>query len=190
MKHKRQDWPCRHYLVLFCILLAACSFNYDTVTQDDNESSLIMENTEYTRMVKGNPEIQIRAEEVRRYETKHSMELDNFSFEQYNAAPERQETIPDINARGSAAQARIETDTNNLFIAGGVNIEVISENITIETEELSWQDGDRILRAPGMVNITRTDGTTLKGTGFTAEARTRSWEFESSVEGLVVEEDK
>ena len=174
--------------LLFILPAAACSFDYDTVYQDDNEPNLIMDEVDYIRISGGNPEIRVRAEEVRRYEAKHIMELDAFSFEQYNAAPEGQTAIPDINTRGKAGKASMETDTGNLKISNGVNINVVSEDISIETEELSWQDKERFLTAPGTVNITRSNGTTLKGTGFSADTRKRSWEFETDVQGAVEED--
>jgi LPS export ABC transporter protein LptC len=174
--------------LFFIFLATACSFDYDTVSQNDNEPNLVMEKAEYVRIENGNPVIRVRAEEVRRYEAKHTMELDTFSFEQYNAAPENHEAIPDVNAWGNAGKAQMETDTGNVFLSGGVVIEVVSEDITMETAELSWQDQERLISAPGRIHITRSDGTTLKGTGFSADVRERSWEFESAVEGSVVEE--
>ena len=176
-------------IILLCLFLAACSFDYDTNYKDDGKPDLVMENAEYVRIVNGNPEIRVKAEEIRRYEERHAMELDKFSFEQYNAAPEGQKAIPDINARGKAGIARMETDTNNFFIQGNISIEVISEDITIETSELSWKNNERLISAPKYVNITRSNGTTLKGRGFSADVRSRSWEFDSSVEGSVVEND-
>jgi len=172
----------------FVFLAAACSFNYDTAAQNDDDANLVMETVEYTRIVNGNPEIRVTAKEVRRYETKHVMEMDDFSFEQYNAAPAGAR-VHDVNARGRAEKAAMETDTNNFSMGGGVNIEVISESITIETEEVSWRDADRTLKAPGMVYITRSDGTTLTGAGFSADLSARTWEFESAVEGSIVEDD-
>ena len=116
----------------------------------------------------------VNAEEIRQYEAKHAMELDTISFEQYNPAPEGQKEIPGINARGKARTARIETDTRNAFISGGVSLEVVSEDFLLETDEISWQDDERLLNAPGSVHINRSDGTTLKGTGFSASPVQRS----------------
>jgi len=177
------------FFPLFLFLITACSFTYDTVSQNEDEPNLVIENAEYVRIANGNPEIRVKTEKLRRYEAKHTMELDGFSFEQYNTAPEGQEAIPDINARGKADMARMETDTNNVLIRGNISINVVSEDITLETSELSWQDKDRLLNAPGTVDITRSDGTTLKGEGFSADVRSRSWEFESAVEGSVVEKE-
>ena len=175
--------------VVFLIFFMSCSFTYETDTRNDDAPNVIMENAEYVRIYNGNPEIRVTAEEVRRYEVKHTMELDNFTFEQFNAAPESQEAIPDINARGKAAFARMETDTNNAFVRGNISIEVVSEDIKIETPELSWEDKERLLNAPGTVNISRSDGTTMTGTGFKADVRSRNWEFESAIEGSVVDND-
>jgi len=186
---RNSNWFKSCFTLLGPLLVMACSFVYDTFPQNDDDPNLIMENAEYVRMVNGNPEIRVNAEEIRRYEAKHTMELDNLSFEQYNAAPERQEAIPEVNTRGKAGMARMETDTGNVNINGGVSITVISEDFSMETAELSWQDKERLLNAPGTVNITRSNGTTLKGTQFSADARSRSWEFGSAVEGSVVEDD-
>lgn len=179
-----------HLFIIFAIILMACSFPYDPVVDNDHEPNLIMENVEYVRMANGNPEIRIIAQEVRQYEAKHTMELDDFTFEQFNAAPAGLERIPEINARGKAKAAHLETDTGNAFLRGEINIEVVSEDMTLETEEFSWQNEERIINAPGTVNITRSDGTTLTGTGFSADVRTRSWEIESGVEGSIVEESE
>jgi LPS export ABC transporter protein LptC len=173
-------------LVLFT---AACSFNYDTVSEDNESPDLIMRYAEYVRIENGNPIFKVNADQVRRYEAKHSMELDNFAFDQYNSAPEDYEKIPDINVRGNVNKARIETDTNNLFMSGGVYLEVKSEDITLETGELSWQDQKRLLNALGKLSITRSDGTVMEGVGFSADVRKKSWEFESDVAGSIVDDD-
>jgi LPS export ABC transporter protein LptC len=187
MKTGNRPGPC--LIPFFTLLVTACSFNYDTIFQDDNEPNLVMEEVEYTRIVNGNPEIQLRAEKVRQYEAKHTMEMDALSFEQYNAAPEGQKAIPAVNARGQAGRANMETDSGNFSLTGGVAIEVVSEDISIKTEKLSWQDKERLLTAPGTVNIIRSNGTSLKGTGFSADIRKRTWEFESAVEGTVEDEE-
>ena len=178
------------WLLLFAaFFITACSFNYDTVNEEDQDPDMIMVMVEYVRIENGNPVIRVRADEVRRYESKHVMEMDLFNFNQFNSAPEDVEKIPDINVRGNAGKARVETDTNNFYMREGVFFEVNSEDVNLETEELSWQDKDRLLTAPGKLTITRSDGTTLEGVGFSADTRKKSWEFESDVEGSIVDDD-
>jgi LPS export ABC transporter protein LptC len=188
-KNTGKDWQKRCIMLLCSRFVTACSFNYDMYPHNDDDPNLVMENAEYVRMTNGNPEIRLFAEEIRQYEVKHTMELDNLSFEQYNPAPEAQEEIPDINARGKAGLAQMETDTRNVFLSGGVTLEVVSEDFSMETAEISWQDNERLLNAPGSVHIKRSDGTTMQGTGLSADVRRRSWEFESMVEGTIIEDD-
>ena len=178
------------FTLLYFLFIGACSFNYDTYPQKEDDPNLIMENAEYVRITNGNPEIRVKAEEIRHYEAKHIMELDNFSFEQFNAAPEGQAEIPAINAHGRADLAHLETDTGNFFLKGDVAFEVISEDFNIKTGEITWQDNERVLTAPGFVDLTRSNGTVIQGTGFSADVRSRSWEFESMVEGAVEEDEE
>ncbi|MDR1306416.1 MAG: LPS export ABC transporter periplasmic protein LptC [Treponema sp.] len=174
---------------LLTVFFAACSFDYGNDVEENNDPSMILTKTEYVRMRNGNPEARLGAEEVRQYEAKHSWELDGVSFEQFNAAPEGYGKIPDLNARGKAAAARLETDTGNFSLSGGVVLEVLSEGIVMETTEVFWQDQDRFLSAPGQLNIVRDDGTTMTGRGFSADIRRRTFEFESAAEGVVVDEE-
>lgn len=176
-------WP-----VFFSFFLLSCSFNYDFFQKNEDDPNLVMENVEYVRIKNGNPEILVQAKEIRHNEAKHIIEIDNFSFNQYNSAPEGQEAISGINARGKADYARLKTNTGDIEMAGDVIIVVASEDFTMETSKISWEDNDRKLYAPGTVIIKQSNGTTLKGTGFSADARNRCWEFASAVEGLVVED--
>jgi hypothetical protein len=73
----------------------------------------------------------------------------------------------------------------------GVHIEVESEDIAIATTTLEWQDKERHLFTgeADRVDITRSDGTSFTGWGFSADARRRSWEFKNGAEGTYIEED-
>lgn len=179
--------------LLLCVpgfLALACSFEYETPGAANQNPDMIFQEAEYVRITNGNPEIRVEAEEVRRYEAQHAMELDEFSFQQFNAAPVGTVDIPAVNARGNAGTARMETDTGNFAMKKGLHMEVASEEITMETPEVFWKNKERILTAPGELNIVREDGTTMKGTGFTADIRSRTWEFESKVAGTVVDKEE
>jgi LPS export ABC transporter protein LptC len=195
----------RIFSILYCLfpilLVSACSFEYEVSGEDSQRGIVLtMKDMEYVGIREGNPSMRIRAEEARRFENKHSMELDNFSFEQFTggaspglagqdpaASPEREET--GIGARGRAGTARIELDTRNFFMTGGVSIESISEDISIETPNVNWKDKERTLSAPGEVRILRSNGTELSGRGFSADLRRRTWEFQEAVEGSITEEN-
>ena len=169
------------------LLVTGCSFDYNLETSEgDKEPDLVMKDVEYVRISNANPVIRLQAKEARRYEETHVMELDQFTFEQYAGAPAGAE--PRLNLYGTAGTASIQTDTGNLSMDGGVSIGVTSESLSILTQSLTWQDKERLLAAPGDVDITRGDGTKLFGSGFSADIRRRSWQFERAVAGDIVEE--
>jgi LPS export ABC transporter protein LptC len=179
------------FFFLLTLLPAACSFDYDASAGDfGNDPDVVMKDVEYVRMENALPVVRIRSKEARRYEAKHAMEMDGFSFEQYNPTIPENAEIPDINVRGEGGSVKIETDSRNLIMAGGVSIDVQSEDFSLRTETLSWEDKERLISAPGEVTVTRSDGTLLSGWNLSADTRRREWRFEGAVSGDIVEEDE
>jgi LPS export ABC transporter protein LptC len=173
------------------VLAAACSFDYSLPPENSSDDpAVIMNDMEYVRMENSRPVVRLRSKEARRYEEKHIMELDDFSFEQYDAAPETGGEIPAVNVRGAGSSAKIQTDSGDLVMSGGVSVDVASEDISLFTENISWKDAERLLSAPEEVTITRQDGTRLSGQNFFADTRRREWRFEGALSGDIVEADE
>jgi len=85
----------------------------------------------------------------------------------------------------------VELDSGNIKLSGTVRIAVESEDITIETATLQWKDKEKQLSGPpdDTVDIYRSDGTSFTGTGFSANARERTWIFTSGAEGSYVDDN-
>jgi LPS export ABC transporter protein LptC len=179
----------KRLLPLFCSLLlfGACSFDYgDDEGEGEEQPDIVMREVEYVRVRDGEPTVRFQAERAERYEQRQTMELKNFSFEQFGSG------VEDVNAQGRAGAASVELDSGNIRLGEGVRIEIESEDITIETGNLDWKDEERVL-AGGQyaeVNIHRADGTSFTGRGFSANARSRTWEFSAGVEGSYFYEDE
>jgi LPS export ABC transporter protein LptC len=177
-----------HYS-LFAILLlfGGCTFDYGTAgAEDSGLPDIVMNDVEYVRVRDGDPVVRFQAQRAERYEKRQTMELRDFSFEQFGNHGE------DINAAGRAGTASVELDSGNIRLGGGVSIAVDSEDITIKTERLDWQDKERILSGEedGTVQILREDGTNFTGWGFSAHVRGRTWEFSGGVDGTYIHEDE
>ncbi|MFP3042522.1 LPS export ABC transporter periplasmic protein LptC [Treponema primitia] len=171
----------------FCIfiLLVSCTFDYgDEVSENEDLPDIVMGNVEYVRVRDGDPVVRFRAQLAERYENRQTMELQNFSFEQFYAHGD------EINATGRAGNALVELESGNIQLGNSIIISVDSEDITIETENLSWEDEKRILAGRDedtVVDIQRSDGTLFSGRGFTADARSRTWVFNGGVEGIYID---
>ncbi|MHB9291845.1 lipopolysaccharide export system protein LptC [Hollandina sp. SP2] len=168
-------------------LLGSCSFDYGDATSDQGDlPDIVMKDVEYVRVRNGNPLVRFTAESAERYEKRQTMELTNFSFEQF----EHQGV--DINAVGQAGTASVELDSGNIRLRDGVRLEVESEDITLETKGLDWQDKERLLLGgeTEQVDMQRSDGTNFSGRGFSADIRNRTWSFTSGINGTYIWEDE
>jgi LPS export ABC transporter protein LptC len=184
--NRRSGWFFFLFSALWALLFS-CSFNYDTSPEEDkNQPDIIMKDVEYVRVRSGDPVVRFQAESVERYEDRQTMNLSNFLFDQF------EDHGDEINASGSARDASVELDSGNIRMNGDVRIAVDSEDITIETAGLEWRDKERLLSAnpDAPVEIFRSDGTRFTGLGFSADTRSRTWEFSGGVSGAYIDEEE
>jgi LPS export ABC transporter protein LptC len=169
------------------MLFAACSFDYGPQdSSDKDQPDIVMDNVEYVRVRNADPVARFQAERAERYEERRIMELRNFSFEQFGNHG------ADVNAYGRAGNASVELESGDIFLDGGVRIDVESEDFTIETRQLEWKDKARTLNGgpADEVNILRANGTKFTGIGFSADARRQTWEFTEGVSGTYIHDEE
>jgi LPS export ABC transporter protein LptC len=173
------------FLVFAISLLAGCSFDYGSSLSEEETPDIIMNDVEYARVRDGDLQVRFKAELAERYEESRIMELQNFSFEQFERHG------GEVNAAGKAGKAHVELDSGDINLAGGVTLAVESEDIVIETGELDWKDEQRDLSGDesGEVRINRANGTSFSGWGFNANARSRIWGFSRGISGTYIHDD-
>jgi len=168
------------------VFFTSCTFDYSDATESEkNKPDTIMEELEYVRVRGGDPLARFRSEYAERWEDNQTMQLKNFTFEQMQDHGET------INAEGNAAEATVKLDSGDITLSGGVRINIKSEDIIITTGGLEWKDKEKNLTCDneGKVDIERTDGTVFSGSGFSADIRSRTWNFSGEVSGRYVEKD-
>lgn len=169
------------------VLVAACSFDYgDAAIEDNGQPDIVMSDVEYVRVRDGDPLVRFTAETAERYEKKQLMELKELTFEQF------QKRGKEVNVEGAVGFARVETDTGNIQMGDGVTVDVQSEDVSIKTDSLKWEDKTRAISSDreADVNISRSDGTSFTGKGFSANIRERTWVFEYSASGVYFQKDE
>ena len=179
--------PIPIFLLALILLLASCTFDYgDTEGSGSDLPDLVMQNVDYMRVRSADPLARFKAQRAERYESKGLMLLQNFTFEQYGERGE------EVNAFGRAGNAEVKIDTSDVFMDNGVRIEVQSEDIIIETNQLDWKDEPRTLSSgeDEKVYIYQDNGTGFSGIGLYVDARWRKWEFKSAVAGTYIYEEK
>jgi len=172
--------------ILLIPLMIACTFDYGETESTERETpDLIMKNVEYMRVRSADPIARFQAERAERYEKQGIMKVLNFVFEQYGEKGE------EVNAFGKAGHAEIDIETGDIFMDNGVWIEVESEDIILETNQLEWKDEPRILFTgeTDEVNIYQENGTSFTGIGLRVETRSRDWEFLGTASGIFISDD-
>jgi len=172
--------------ILIFLITLSCTFDYgETESSEREQPDLIMINVEYIRVRSADPIAKVQAERAERYEKQGIMKLENFIFKQYG------EKGSEVNTMGNAGNASVDIISGDIKMTNGVRIEVESEDIIIETNQLEWKDETHIFSsgAEDEVNIYRENGTHFTGTGLTADARRRTFEFISDVSGSYIQED-
>jgi LPS export ABC transporter protein LptC len=171
-------------LIFLCAL--SCTFDYGDKDSSGNElPDLVMENVKYIRVRSADPLAQIQADRIERYESQSLIKASNITFEQYGEKGE------EVYVHGSAGTATVEIDSGDIFMDMSVRLEVITEDITLETQQLEWRDQPRSIssRENDVVHILRENGTRFSGIGLRGDARRRSWDFLGSVSGVFVHDE-
>ncbi|MDR0375033.1 MAG: LPS export ABC transporter periplasmic protein LptC [Treponema sp.] len=175
------------FCCLIPLLLFACSFDYGVAAIEESEQpDLIMNEVEYVRVRNGDPIVRFKADTAERYEKKQIMSVQEFEFEQFQNHGE------EVNVQGNVGAAHIEIDTGNIQMRDGIRIDVISDDISITTNTLFWEDKSRAISAgkEDEVRIERSDGTSFSGKGFSANAREQIFTFDGGIQGVYFEEDE
>jgi len=183
---KRINPACGAICILIFLITLSCTFDYGETESSERElPDLVMINVEYIRVRSADPIARVFAERAERYEKKGVMKLENFTFEQYG------DKGNEVNTMGNAGNASVDINSGDIKMSNGVRLEVESEDIVIETNQIEWRDESHILSTgtEDEVNIYRENGTHFTGTGLTADARRRTFEFLSDVSGSYIQED-
>ncbi|MDR0786172.1 MAG: LPS export ABC transporter periplasmic protein LptC [Treponema sp.] len=170
----------------FLFSLIACSFDYGSAAVEDNgQPDIMMNDVEYVRVRDGEPLVRFTAGTAERYEKRQLMELKELAFEQFQKRGE------EVTVGGAIGSARIEIDTGNIQMDNGITMDIQSEDVSIKTDSLKWEDKTRTVSADMEedVNISRSDGTSFTGKGFSANTRERTWSFASGASGVYFQDD-
>jgi LPS export ABC transporter protein LptC len=170
-------------LGLLILAASSCSFNYGAAAPANSEEQPSAVFTRFVHRIvdKGTLVLEIRAERADAYTKGHRTELVGVDFTQYDAKGA-------VSATGRANSATVYTDSENAQFRGNVRLESKSENSILEAEELTWVSDTKMLSGglERIVSVSRGDGAWVRGAGFEADLRRRSFSFQESTEGRFV----
>ena len=170
-------------LVALAGSLVSCSFDYGAAKSLSNaeEPTAIFKGFVHHVVDKGVIILEIHAARAASYEKNHRTELEAVTFTQFDSRG-------GLEASGSADSATVWTDSDNAEFRGNVLLTSKREKATLKAETLSWTDSTKTLEGglERSVSVHRDDGAWVRGAGFRADLRRRSFSFSEASEGKIV----
>jgi len=169
--------------------VSGCSLDYGAVTAEEKVAETIPDTVaiEMTHKVHqdGRLALSFEAGRAETYGALKKMILSDVRFVEYGA-----DSAPATS--GEARHVVYHTDTENAEVSGSVRVRSESEKADIATESLAWENKRKKLTALPLarVVITKDDGSSITGRGFTGDFRTREVSFSGPVEGRYVWTEK
>ena len=166
-------------------LIAACSFDYadagsspDQLLDQVPDSELT--DATHTIVRDGRVVAEIRAERVRHFRRGARTALENVSYTEYDRTGNPVTT-------GSAEEVLYFAASEDAHLAGAVRLRSESQGVRVQAEFLHWQDGRRrLVSGPREVEISRDDGSRVRGEGLEVDTRSKTIRFARRVSGTLV----
>jgi LPS export ABC transporter protein LptC len=174
---------------LCLFVLAGCSLDYEQTLAEEQAAENLPDTVAIGLVHKihkdGRLSLQMEASRAESYNARNQTILTNTHFVEFDshgaAATE-----------GTAARVVFHTDTENAEISGRVHVHSAVEKGGVSAESLTWENKTKVLTAPSAdtVTITKDDGSSLSGSGFKGDFRTRMVIFSGPVTGTYVRSDE
>jgi hypothetical protein len=170
--------------VLYLCLFSACSFNYGlTDGAGAPVPDMVFQNVSVDRYENAALSVSFTAKNLEMYSDDRVWAAENCTFVQYKSGDPQT-----IEAEGSAGMLLVDDSQQVYSLGDTVRFHLISDNLTFNAPDLRWAKKIQRLSGPrdGEVDITKDDGTVVRGTGFFADTASRSYQFRKSVSGQLV----
>ncbi len=171
---------------LAALLLSACSLDYGTPLAEDLGAGVpdtVVFGFSHTVVENGSPRFRLEAERGESYQSLKVLKLSAVRFTEYAA-----DGTGAVNADGESDLATFHTDTESAELSGSVRFHSSGDAVTVQSGYLSWDGEAKQLasRAETVTTLRDDDGTSLSGSGFSADATRRSFRFGNRVDGRYV----
>lgn len=179
---------CGYYILIFLFLLifSACSFKYrDDALLSDNAPEMVMENAKATRYEQSRKTVIFTAGTLEVYDADRVWAVESVKFIEYS-----DDGSDTVELEGTAGLLIIDDKAGVYSLGNTTNFFMREDGLRVSASDLRWEKKVHRLQSPenGMVEITKSDGSLVRGTGFFADTLSRSYIFKRSFSGVIVNE--
>jgi len=171
-------------ILLVLVLASACSFNYEGANASAGAElpDAVFHDFDHNVYMAGMKVLSLHAGLAESYDKDGRMVLHDVDFSSYSRGSGA------LAAEGHAESAVFHSETQDAEFSGSITIHSTQEDASLKAEYLEWKGSEKTLSGgiDRSVTVTRGDGSWLRGAGFVADSRRRSFSFRESVEGAFV----
>lgn len=169
------------------LFMVSCQLDYGDAPSeslDEITPDLIIRDFEYQNSEKDRIVFKILALEARVFRNRDETILREVEFMEYGEDGE-------ILTRGTADSGVFFGKTESLDMKGNLEVHSFREDTRILADDLFWDGEKKTLSSneDNIVQVIKSDESTLEGKGFTAEMRLGTYEFTNGVTGTITLED-
>ena len=169
---------------MLCTPLCSCSLKYDEDESTEGDSpELEFTNVDYKKYEDKVMTSQIKADALEQYKSDDTAYAKNASFKSWNKNAE-------LVAEGSCGYLGLDSDREVYVLFGDIFIDNVEQEFKLEAQSLKWSGKTQML-VSGKEDVVRLerDDVEVTGSGFSASADTRSFEFANPVSGIITTSD-
>jgi LPS export ABC transporter protein LptC len=172
--------------LLFGSLTGGCSLKYgeDTLNVEEKEPEFIFSGAEFKRYENSKNTVSMHAEKLEQYKGGSKTYADNVDFRILN-------NDGNVDTEGSCGLLASDSQAQKYSLYNGIQIFNHSRNVQIKADQLRWNGKNEQLTSGRNDTITIIkEGTTIRGSGFSASGVNNEFAFTGAVSGTVDTNDE
>jgi LPS export ABC transporter protein LptC len=182
--------PCSSLIIsvflLSGLLAAGCSLKYgeDIHNGEDNEPEFIFSDAEFMRYENSKNTVSMHAQKLEQYKGGNKTYADNVRFTMLDNDGK-------VDTEGLCGLLASDSQTQKYSLYNGIQIFNHSRNVRIHADQLRWNGKNEQLTSGRNDTITIVkEGTTIRGSGFSASGVSNEFAFTGAVSGTVDTDDE
>jgi LPS export ABC transporter protein LptC len=171
------------------VLSTSCHLNYEQANAEEATARGLPDTVAIGLVHKihkgGRLSLELEAARAETFNTDKTTVLTDARFVEYDSEGGKA-------TEGQANRVVFHADTENAEISGDVRVHSAPEKGSVTASSLSWENKAKRLTAPPeeQVHISKDDGSSISGSGFVGDFRTRQLVFTGPVQGSYVWKEK
>ena len=189
MKLLKTFWTFLLFVSVVLLLCTGCKLDYKDADLAEDMDEQIPNSilVDFSQVVVRNGKVSyiFSADYAELFDSKGITNFDNIGFTEYKPNGE-------TGTEGAARKATHFSKTDNIIFDGKIILNATAQDFVVKSDYLEWKDNNKILKSMDetAVTIEQGDGSVVKGRGFIADAKEKSFIFLEEASGRYLEDDK